>query len=127
VYETDRYWNDIGSVPQYLLGNFDAVAGVVEVELDGTLTEGSADEERPSAQEGEWQLTGRVLLGDGAEVERQARIDGPAVVGPGCRVGERALIKGSVLLPGAEVAPDSFLLGSIAGRRGRLAGGEGKP
>ena len=37
VHETDGYWNDVGSLPEYLSGNLDAVYGEVEVDLAGDL------------------------------------------------------------------------------------------
>jgi mannose-1-phosphate guanylyltransferase len=121
VHETDGYWNDVGSVPEYLQGNFDALTGAVGVELDGERLTGGADEESPSRLKEGWELSGTALVGPGAEIAEGARVDGPVVIGKDSRVGEGAAVKGSVLLPGAEVAPDTFLVGSIAGRRGALS------
>jgi mannose-1-phosphate guanylyltransferase/mannose-1-phosphate guanylyltransferase/phosphomannomutase len=121
VHPIDEYWNDVGSVDEYLQGNLDVVEGHVGVEPAGELIEGGADEESTARQDGGWELSGRVLLGEGATVGTGARIDGPAVVGPGVSVGANAIVKRSVLLPGAEVPAESMLVGSIAGRRGRLA------
>src|SRR5919106_849828 len=102
VHLTDAYWNDVGSLPEYLQGNLDALSGAVWVE--------------PS---------GGVLVGEGVEVGDGARIDGPAILGAGSSVGAGARVKESVLLPGAEVPADALLAGSIAGRRGALAGAAG--
>jgi mannose-1-phosphate guanylyltransferase len=130
VHQTSGYWNDVGSVPEYLRGNIDALDGAVGVELDGEVVEGDADPATPG--EGGFpsptgglpagtEVSGRVLVGEGPQVGARVRIDGPAVIGPGCRIGDGAMVKGSVLLPGAEVPSESLLIGSIAGRRGRLA------
>ena len=120
VHAIDQYWNDVGSIDEYLQGNLDAVEGEVAVEPGGRMVQGGPDEESPEEQEGGWELSGRVLLGEGATIAAGARVDGPAVIGPGATVGERAIVKRSVLLPAAEVPADSMLVGSIAGRRGRL-------
>jgi mannose-1-phosphate guanylyltransferase len=115
VHVTDAYWNDVGSLPEYLQGNLDVLAEVVAVEPAGELIEGDADQEA-----GDPGVNGRVLVAETAEIATGARIDGPAVIGPGARVGAGAMVKESVLLPGAEVPPETLLAGSIAGRRGAL-------
>ena len=121
VHRIEEYWNDVGSIPEYLQGNLDVIEGNVQVEPAGELLEGGADEEEPTEQDGGWELSGKVLMGSGASVASGARIDGPAVIGDGATVAEGAIVKGSVLLPGADVPADSMLVGAIAGRRGRLA------
>jgi mannose-1-phosphate guanylyltransferase len=121
VHRIDEYWNDVGSIPEYLQGNLDAVGGAVRIEPAGELLEGGPDEESTAAQGGGWELSGRVLVGEGASIGAGARIDGPAVIGPGAQVGEGAIVKASVLLPEADVPASSLLVGAIAGRRGRLA------
>lgn len=123
VHPIEQYWNDIGSIPEYLQGNLDAVLSEVAVELGGELVEGGPDEESPAGQDGGWELSGRALVGEGATIEAGARVDGPAVIGPGASIGAAALVKTSVLLPGAEVPAEATLVGAIAGRRGRLAAG----
>ncbi len=45
VHRFDRYWNDVGSIPEYLQGNLDAVLGEVEVDLGGELVTGGETEE----------------------------------------------------------------------------------
>ena len=47
VHETDGYWNDVGSPPEYLQGNLDVAAGHVDVEWAGELVEASADPGEP--------------------------------------------------------------------------------
>jgi mannose-1-phosphate guanylyltransferase len=116
VYETERYWNDVGSLPEYLAGNLDAVEGEVAIDLAGELL-GEGDGERLAAGV---ELSGRVLIGDGAEVGEGARIDGPCVIGAGATIGAGARVKESVLLPGAEVPQHGLLANSIAGRVGAL-------
>ena len=126
VHRTDEYWNDVGSLPEYLQGNLDAVAGEVAVDAAGELITGSDDEESPATQDGGWELSGPVLLAPDARIGAGARIDGPTVIGPGASVGEGARVRRSVVLEGAEVPADALLAGSIVGRRGAL-GGPGSP
>jgi mannose-1-phosphate guanylyltransferase len=120
VHPIDAYWNDVGSIPEYLRGNLDAVAGRVSVDLNGELLDGSGDEEAPAEIAGGWELSGRVLVHAEATIGK-ARLDGTVVVGPGAGIGDGARVKDSVLLPGAEVPEDALLAGAIVGARGRLA------
>jgi mannose-1-phosphate guanylyltransferase len=120
VHVTDAYWNDVGSLPEYLQGNLDALTGAVAVEPAGEVLNGDG-----SALGDGVELSDRVLIGDGVRIGDGARIDGPAILGAGSSVGAGARVKESVLLPGAEVPADALLAGSIAGRRGALAGAAG--
>ena len=87
VHTFDDYWNDVGSIPEYLRGNLDAVAGAVSVDTDGELLEGSGDEEAPARMDGGWELSGRALVHPSARIGAEARLDGTVVVGPGATVG----------------------------------------
>lgn len=129
VHQTDAYWNDVGSPPEYLAGNLDVALGEVGVEPGGELVEAVADPaalgHHPlgAARGGlpaDCEVDGRVLVADGVSVGAGVRIDGPAVIGDGAVVGDRARIKASLLLPGAEVPAGCYLVGAIAGRSGSL-------
>jgi mannose-1-phosphate guanylyltransferase/mannose-1-phosphate guanylyltransferase/phosphomannomutase len=117
VHVADAYWNDVGSVPEYLQGNLDALNGAVDVEPAGTVIDAEAGGELGGVE-----LKGRVLIGDDVEVGTDVRMDGPIVLGPGTRVGDGARVRESLLLPQAEVPANALLAGAIAGRRGALAG-----
>ena len=117
VHVADAYWNDVGSLPEYLQGNLDVLAGAVDVEPAGELL----DAETGTALDGVEQ-SGRVLVGEGARMGDGVRLDGPVVLGAGAVVGSGARIRESVLLPGAEVPADGLLAGAIAGSVGRMTG-----
>jgi mannose-1-phosphate guanylyltransferase len=118
VHVTDAYWNDVGSLPEYLQGNLDVLTGAVDVEPAGALVETAA----AAGLGSEVRIEGTVLLGDGAEVGDGAHLDGPLVIGPGATIGAGARVRESVLLAGAEVPADGLLAGAIAGSAGALAG-----
>ncbi len=117
VHVADAYWNDVGSLPEYLQGNLDVLAGAVDVEPAGELL----DADTGAALDGVEQ-SGRVLVGEGARVGDDVRLDGPVVLGSGAVVGSGARVRESVLLPGAEVPADGLLAGAIAGSVGRMTG-----
>jgi mannose-1-phosphate guanylyltransferase/mannose-1-phosphate guanylyltransferase/phosphomannomutase len=117
IHPTEEYWNDVGSLKEYLQGNLDVITGAVNVEMAGELLE-SANGLGPDVE-----LEGPVLLGEGAQVGEGARLDGPLVIGPGSRIGSGAQLKESVLLPGTEVPDGGLLAAAIAGNGEVLAKG----
>ncbi|HEX2707136.1 MAG TPA: NDP-sugar synthase [Solirubrobacterales bacterium] len=114
-YEIDGYWNDIGNLEELRGGNLDALSGAVEVEHEGEIVDGFRS---GTPEEDEGALTGPVLLGPGCEIADDVRIDGPAVIGDGVRVGAGSRLREVIALPGAEISAGSVLVGAIAGRRG---------
>lgn len=115
VHEIDAYWNDVGSLPEYLQGNLDALQGGVTVELKGELLEPSGGEDALEA--GEPGVSGRVLAAEGCRIDPTARLDGPLVIGRESSVGSGACLKESVVLPGADVPEGALVAGAVYGRR----------
>ena len=123
VHEIDSYWNDVGTLREYLQGNLDAVDGVVEMpRLGGTFAhdEAPAELELPADVE----VKGNVLFGHGCRVGAGASIAGPAVIGADAEIGAGAHVKEAMLLPGARVADGAILARGIAGDAARLASGD---
>ena len=83
-YVAEGYWQDVGDLGQYAQANFDALDGLVQLEIPGFL------------------LRGNVWLSPSAEVADLDAIDGPAFVGNYCRI-----------LPGATVGPYSVLSANV--------------
>jgi mannose-1-phosphate guanylyltransferase/mannose-1-phosphate guanylyltransferase/phosphomannomutase len=130
THAVERYWNDVGSLPELLRGNLDCLAGAVDLEPSGELVVGEADPDEPGEHgvaerrvglPPGTEVDGRVLVGRDVEVGEGVRFDGLVVVGHGARIGDGARIKDSVLLPRAEIPAAGLLAGSIAGSRGALA------
>ncbi len=68
-YVSECYWEDVGTLEAYLRAHEDVLDSKVHVELD-------AFPMRPG-----------VFIGEGAEVDPSAVIDGPALIGDNCRIG----------------------------------------
>jgi mannose-1-phosphate guanylyltransferase/phosphomannomutase len=83
-YVADGYWQDVGDLGQYAQANFDALDGLVQLEIPGFL------------------LRGNVWLSESAKVADLDTIEGPAFVGNYCRI-----------LPGATVGPYSVLSANV--------------
>jgi len=112
----EGYWQDIGSLPQYLAANRDLLDGRVQAELPGI------------------ELKGRVFVGDGISLETLAHIPGPAFLGnyakidPRARIGpytvlgsntvvkEHAETRLSVIGMNTYVGASAKVLGAIVGR-----------
>jgi mannose-1-phosphate guanylyltransferase len=118
VHETSAYWNDVGSPGEFRQGNFDALAGEVEIDHgaeptgDGILCGPGAVV--PDGAE----IEAPVLIGAGAEIDADVVLEGPVVIGDGCRIGRGARLKRTVLLPDTEVLGGTILVEAIGARRG---------
>ena len=64
----DGYWEDVGTIESYLQAHADVLDGRVRVDIGG------------------FDVADGVWLGEGAELDPAARVDGPVVIGDNCRV-----------------------------------------
>jgi mannose-1-phosphate guanylyltransferase/mannose-1-phosphate guanylyltransferase/phosphomannomutase len=113
-HEIEEYWNDIGSLADYLQGNAAALRGEVSIHLPGSeLAEGVfADEE--SNLDGV-KVKPPVLIGAGCQIGARADLHGPVVIGDRCRIGAGAMLRDSVLLAGCEVGGGALVVGGVYG------------
>jgi mannose-1-phosphate guanylyltransferase/mannose-1-phosphate guanylyltransferase/phosphomannomutase len=118
VHPIEDYWNDVGSLPEYLQGNLDVLTGAIKLEPSGEVLGSEAAGRLGDGVE----VEGPVLLGDDVEVGEAAHLEGPLVIGPGVRIGAGARLRESVLLAGTEVPAAGLLAGSIAGNTRALVG-----
>jgi mannose-1-phosphate guanylyltransferase/mannose-1-phosphate guanylyltransferase/phosphomannomutase len=112
-HEIDAYWNDIGNLDELRGGNLDALNGAVKVEPGAPEVAAGI---RSASPLGDAEVDGTVLIGSDVELGSGVRIQGPAIVGDGCRIGDGAWVRDSILLTGTELAPEAMLIGAIAGR-----------
>jgi mannose-1-phosphate guanylyltransferase / phosphomannomutase len=80
----DGYWQDIGNLDQYRQANFDALDGLVQLNVPGI------------------RLRGNVWVGEGVEIDDLEGLEGPAFVGNYCRIS-----------PDASIGPHSVLGASV--------------
>lgn len=92
----DGYWEDVGTPEAYARAHRDVLAGEVAIEVPGFRI-----------REGVW-------LGEGADVDPDAVVDGPAVIGDNCRVEAGARV-GEFTVLGSDVIVkhDAFIERSI--------------
>ena len=97
-YMAEGYWEDVGTLDAYLKAHQDALDGKVDLEISGF-----------PLREGVW-------LGEGAEIDPGARIDGPAIIGDYCRLEKGAHVSEyTVLGANVRVGADAFLQRSVIG------------
>lgn len=112
-HEVDAYWNDIGNLDELRQGNLDALHGAVEVEPGAAEV---SDGVRAASPLDGAEVSAPVLIGERVEIGADVRIEGPAIVGDGCRIGDGAHLRDSILLEGAELPAAGILVGGIAAR-----------
>lgn len=105
--ELAGYWCDIGTPASYVQANWDCLTGQVEVEIPG----------HPMGH-GVW-------LGDGVELGRGVRVEGPALIGDGVRIGRGTRVGPLTILgSGASVEETASLEGALLWDGVRLKEGD---
>ena len=119
----DGYWNDIGSMREYVRSNFDALLGLVRIEVPGRELE-------PSVRVGEnvqigpdVEFGGPVLIGDGSRIGAQARLYGPLILGAACEVGENTVVSRSIAWSGMKAGSGGLLKSCVLGQHVTVAPG----
>jgi mannose-1-phosphate guanylyltransferase len=116
AYISSSYWRDIGTPRSYLAASHDVLSGAV-----GARDGFDYLDVDPSVRVGKnVKLLPPVSVASGCEIGHQATIGGRSALGRGCRVGEGAVVEGSVLLDGAEVEAGAVVRGSIIGKGARV-------
>ncbi|HEX3562553.1 MAG TPA: NDP-sugar synthase, partial [Solirubrobacterales bacterium] len=113
-HEIDAYWNDIGSVAEFVQGNLDALSGSVGIEPPVDAVSEGIYAGDGSDLDGV-KVKAPVLIGSGCQVGVGADVHGPAVVGDGCHLGPGAMLRDCVVLPGAEVPAGALVVGGLYG------------
>ena len=113
---SSSYWRDIGTPRSYIAASHDVLSGAV-----------GADEEFdylkvcPSTEIGKSvKLLPPVFVSGDCEIEAAATIGGRSSIGRGCRIGNGAVVEGSILLDGAEIESGAVVRGSIVGPGARV-------
>jgi mannose-1-phosphate guanylyltransferase len=116
AYVSSSYWRDIGTPRSYLAASHDVLSGAVGAREDFDYLH--AD---PSIVLGKGvKVLPPVSIAADCVLEHKATVGGRSSLGRGCRIGEGAVVEGSILFDGAEVEPDAVVRGSIIGPGARV-------
>ena len=123
-YKGDFYWSDIGTLEAYRQAQYDVLSGKVGVRIPGEkrgegLWVGKDAQIHRSAS-----IEGHVLVGRDAVVGRGVKLLGDVTVGSDCWIRPNAIIKRSILLPGASVGDGAYLEDCIVGHHYDVRPGE---
>jgi mannose-1-phosphate guanylyltransferase len=104
-YLAEGYWLDIGTPERYLAGTFDILEGTVATSLELP----DPDEEGPG------RIVAPALVGPGCRLGEGSRIGGRVVLQSAVKVGDHTTIERSVVLQGADIGEGCAIRGSIVG------------
>ena len=114
---SSSYWRDIGTPRSYLAASHDVLSGAVGAPREGFQY---CDIDDSVCKGKNVKLLPPVSVAAGCEIESRATIGGRSSLARDCRVGEGAVVEGSILLEGAEVEAGAVVRGSIIGRGARV-------
>jgi len=120
IHKVHEYWNDIGSLTELRKGTFDALRGELRLEMEGEEVSPGVIAAGKSPLQGDTEVDGIAWIGWDVTIGQGVRLMGPLVLGDGANIGDRAQLRESIVFPGTEIAPESILIGAIAGHRGIL-------
>jgi len=116
AYVSSSYWRDIGTPRSYLAASHDVLSGAVGAREDFDYLQVD-----PSTVVGKGvKILPPVSVAAGCVLENRATVGGRSSLGRGCRVGEGAVVEGSILFDGVEVEPGAVVRGSIIGPNARV-------
>ena len=118
VHEIDSYWNDVGSLDELRQGTWDALEGKLGIQVTGEKEGEDAVLGEGSSLDGVEVVDGPVWIGTDVSIGEGVRLMGPLAVGDGCRIGDGAALRDSIVFPGTEIAAEELLIGAIHGGTG---------
>jgi mannose-1-phosphate guanylyltransferase/phosphomannomutase len=111
----DGYWQDIGSLEQYLQANRDALDGKVRLTPPGVRLRGNIWVEHSASLDSLDSVEGPAVIGANVRLDPGARILSHVVLGDNVVVRAGAQVGGSVLGENVYLAPGAVVTGAILG------------
>lgn len=114
-YKHNRYWNDVGSLDEYQMGNFDALEGKVKVDIPGKMIKEGVWIGRNCKIQKDVIIIPPVCIGDDCIIKSGAKLYGPIILGNNTTVDERAILYRGIKWGSGYVGKDASLIGAIIG------------
>jgi len=115
-FEIDGYWNDVGSLEQYRIGNFDALTGKVRVEISGKERSPGIITGKGTRVDSTARLEPPILLGDYCTVGKDVRLTGPLIIGDHSVIEDGAALEGVIKWHASQTGAGAKVMGGIIGR-----------
>ncbi len=116
--EFETYWSDVGTLTQYRQSNFDALNGLVDVEIAGERKNINAHTvyvgDRALLGDGA-KIDGNVLLGACSEIRSGAQLSGSVVIGDNCVIEEGVTLNNVLVWSNSRIERGACLENSIVG------------
>lgn len=113
----DGYWCDIGDLTAYLMANLDLLHGRLAHHFGLVQTAPGIWCGADVQLSADAVIEGPAVLGAGCRIEGGARLSEGVVVGAGCLIGAGASLKRSVIWDGTALMPGAALRGVVAAER----------
>jgi mannose-1-phosphate guanylyltransferase len=120
--EVQTYWSDVGTLVQYRQSNFDALEGLVSLQVPGHLrmstdhSHGKVWLEDGVIIEPNVVIEGQALIGKNSIVRSGAHLSNSVVIGADCTIDSGARLRNSILWPGAQVKANAQITDTILGK-----------
>lgn len=98
----------------YKTSSFDALKGLIDMDLPGQLTKQGWLEEGASISS-DCDVDGMVMLGKNSRVDSGASLKGHVIVGDNCQIKSGAVVENSILWSGTTIGANAVLIDSILG------------
>ncbi len=97
-YIAEGYWKDIGTLGEYIYCHHDILSGKVEVGVDGTRT---------------GKLGSDIWMGEGASVDKSAKLSHAVILGKNVKVGPRAELSNCIIGDNSEIGEGARVSGAV--------------
>lgn len=114
-YKHSKYWNDVGSLDEYQMGNFDALEGKVKVDIPGKMIKEGVWIGRNCKIQEDVIIIPPVCIGDDCTIRSGAKLYGPIILGDNTIVDERAILYRGIKWGSGYIGKDASLIGAIIG------------
>jgi NDP-sugar pyrophosphorylase family protein len=108
------YWSDIGTIENYRASSFDALNGLIDLELPGTPFENGWLGEGSKIAE-DCQIDGMVMIGKNCVVESGVQLRGHVIIGDDCKVEKGTRIEESIIWSGCSIGAGSDIRETVIG------------
>ncbi len=115
-YVADGYWRDIGNLNEYQDAHFDALRGVVKVNMSGTPDGGVYVGEHTKVETERKNLSGTVVLGRNSRIHPKVVISN-SVIGDDCEILQGSIIRNCVIWGGTQIGARAELSTDVVGSK----------